>query len=140
MIKNNSLKKLLLLGLIIISVFPLFITTDYQNFMNHPFQKTDIYWKQPQVDCIKSFIIENQNIEFAWINDNGFQKFDLYTSYLYQYLFSPIILLDLQNGLPNQFIVYFTGDDKSMLIDNFENYTLYECDGNLYYLRLKESK
>ena len=135
MLINRKKNRVIFFILVILVVVPFLVGHDYNSFFHHPFQKTDIFWKEPYVNCIKESVGSSRSIQLIKLIGNEETDLDVYSYYLYQYLFSPIILDVSEKELNDEFVVIFEGIDQDQLQQKFPNYKLSSCPGNMFYLQ-----
>ncbi len=75
----------------IVLIYPFIRETDFERFLNHPIEKTDLDWKKQSVDCMKKNLPETEVFGLkviGTIDPNAVMM----TEFQLQYLFAPIIL------------------------------------------------
>jgi hypothetical protein len=134
MIKNKKLKILVFLSIILLAIIPFIAEHNYHTFYQYPFQKTDITWKEPEVNCIKKHLQSSRFVQIILFDGENRIDFDTYNYYIYQFLFSPIILEIFEQNLYDKFVIVYNDGNQEYLQYAFPEYTIFSCSTDLYFL------
>ena len=131
---DKSTKKKMRLVLIILVlatfIYPFIRETDFERFLNHPIEKTDLDWKKNTVDCMKANLPETDvfGLKVIGIDDSAAitrAEFQL------QFNFAPVIL-DIYDPWNHDFTIVYLFDYGDLLTNELSGrHVMAVCDEKL---------
>lgn len=124
---KKKLKLVLIFILLVAFIYPFIRETDFERFLNHPIEKTDLDWKKQSVDCMKNKLPETEVFGLKVIG-NIDPSAVMMTEFQLQYLFAPIIL-DKYDPWEYDFTIVYLLDSDVLLSDEInERQVKAECN------------